>query len=54
MIRTTLAVAGKELLVLLKNRGTLAVLFLLPIVLSSVFSSMNLAMMGSPEGKRRR
>lgn len=51
MIRTTLAVAGKELLVLLKNRGTLAVLFLLPIVLSSVFSSMNLAMMGSPEGE---
>jgi len=50
-IRNTLAVAGKELSVFFKDRGTLAVLFLLPLVLASVFGSINLAFTGGDEGE---
>ncbi len=40
MIRYTLAVAGKELQVMFKDRGSLAVLFLLPLLLASLLGSM--------------
>jgi ABC-2 type transport system permease protein len=49
-IRNTLAVAGKELLVLFKDRGWLAVLFLLPLVLASIMGSMVAAFSGDGEG----
>jgi ABC-2 type transport system permease protein len=39
MIKKTLALAGKELQVLLKDRGQLAVLFLMPIMFASVVGS---------------
>ena len=39
-IRYTLAVAGKELQVMLKDRGSLMVLFLLPLLLASLLGSM--------------
>ncbi|HUW12630.1 MAG TPA: ABC transporter permease [Anaerolineae bacterium] len=49
-ITNTLAVAGKELRVYLKDRGTLAVLFLLPVVLASVFGSISQSFTGGDEG----
>ncbi len=39
-LRYTLAVAGKELQVMLKDRGSLVVLFLLPLLLASLLGSM--------------
>ncbi len=39
-IRYTLAVAGKELQVMFKDRGALAVLFLLPLLLASLLGTM--------------
>jgi ABC-2 type transport system permease protein len=41
-IRNTLAVARKEIQVLLKDRGSLAVLFILPILFGSLYGFMNL------------
>jgi ABC-2 type transport system permease protein len=49
-MRNTLAVAGKELRVLSKDRGWLAVLFLLPLVLASIMGSMVAAFSGDDEG----
>lgn len=51
MIKNTFALAGKELLVMLKDRGALAVLFLLPLVLASIFGSISSAMISSLEGE---
>ena len=51
MIRNVLAIAGKELLVLWKNRGALVVLFLLPIILASLFGSMGIAFSKAEEGE---
>lgn len=39
-IRYTLAIAGKELQIMLKDRGSLVVLFLLPLLLASLLGSM--------------
>jgi ABC-2 type transport system permease protein len=50
MIRKVLAVAGKEWLILLKDRGALAVLFLLPLVLASVFGSISNSVTAAVEG----
>jgi len=50
-VRDALTVAGKELQVLVKDRGGLAVLFLLPLVLASIFGSINVAMIGSESGE---
>lgn len=50
MIKATLAVAGKELTILLKDRGALAVLFLLPLVLASVFGSISRSLMDAATG----
>jgi ABC-2 type transport system permease protein len=46
-----LAVAWKELLITLKDRGLLAVLFLLPLIFGIVFSSINQATYSSDEGE---
>jgi ABC-2 type transport system permease protein len=43
-IRVVLAIAWKELLILWKDRGALAVLFLLPLLFSSLIGSMNASM----------
>ncbi|MBN1484362.1 MAG: ABC transporter permease [Chloroflexia bacterium] len=51
MIANALAIAWKELQVLLKDRGSLAVLFLLPLVLASVFGSISSAATGAIEGE---
>lgn len=40
MMQRISAIAGKELKVLFRDRGTLAVLFLLPMILSTVFGNM--------------
>jgi ABC-2 type transport system permease protein len=50
-LRDTLAVAGKELQVFFKDRGSLAVLFLLPLVLATIFGSLNVAVIGSEGGE---
>ena len=39
-LRYTLAIAGKELQVMFKDRGSLVVLFLLPLLLASLLGSM--------------
>ncbi len=46
MLQRLLAVAGKELKVLFRDRGALTILFLLPVILSSVFGSMSQAAVG--------
>jgi len=51
-MRAALAVAGKELHVLAKDRGALAVLFLLPLVLASLFGSMSQAMSQASTGEK--
>ncbi|MCB9420221.1 MAG: ABC transporter permease [Ardenticatenaceae bacterium] len=50
-LRYTLAVAGKELQVMLKDRGSLVVLFLLPLLLASLLGSMyqSFGIMGGDE-----
>jgi len=48
-LRYALVVAGKELQVLSKDRGSLAVLFLLPLLLSSLIGSANSALFGASE-----
>lgn len=50
-IRYVLAVAGKELHVLSKDRGSLVVLFLLPILLASLIGASNAAFAGGEEGE---
>ncbi len=50
MLRNVIAVARKELLVISKDRGSLMVLFLLPLVLASVFGSINQAAVSAVEG----
>jgi ABC-2 type transport system permease protein len=50
-IRDTLTVAGKELQVLIRDRGSLVVLFLLPLVLASIFGSINVAVIGEESGE---
>ena len=42
VIRDTLAVAWKEIQLILKDRGSLALLFLLPLLIGSVYGSLNL------------
>jgi ABC-2 type transport system permease protein len=49
VIRNVLAIAGKELLVLSKDRGVLVQLFLLPLLLSSVIGSVFSSFMGAGE-----
>lgn len=44
-----LIVAGKEIQVLLRERGALAVLFLLPLLISSLYGSMQMQMAGESE-----
>ena len=51
MVKKALAVAGKELAILFKDRGVLAVLFLLPLVLASLFGSLSRSMMAPSEGE---
>ncbi len=43
-ISNTLAVAWKEIQMIVKDRGNLAILFLLPLLLGSVYGSINLQM----------
>ncbi len=50
MFRNVLTMAGKELMILWKDRGSLMVLFLLPVVLSSVFGSISSSAGGATEG----
>ncbi len=50
-IRYTLAIAGKELQVLLKDRGSLAVLFLLPLLLASLLGSMYTSFANATDGE---
>ncbi len=50
MLRNVIAVARKELLVISKDRGSLMVLFLLPLVLASVFGSISQAAVSAVEG----
>ncbi|MCP4423275.1 MAG: ABC transporter permease [Chloroflexi bacterium] len=50
-IRYTLAIAGKELQVLLKDRGSLAVLFLLPLLLASLLGSMFTSFASATDGE---
>ena len=42
VIYYTLSVAGNEIRLLIKDRGTLAILVLLPILLGSLFAGLNL------------
>jgi ABC-2 type transport system permease protein len=44
-----LSVAGKEIRLILKDRGSLAILLLLPILLGSLFASLNLMAAGDEE-----
>jgi len=44
-IRYTLSVTWKEILLLSKDRGTLAIMFLMPLLLGSVFGGINLQLM---------
>ena len=46
----TLSLAGKEIRLILADRGTLALLILLPILLGSLFAGLNL-MANSDEGE---
>ena len=48
-IRDTLAMAWKEIQVLLKDRGALAVLFLLPLLFGSLYGSINLQAAGGSD-----
>jgi ABC-2 type transport system permease protein len=48
-INYTLSVAGKEIRLILKDRGSLAILILLPILLGSLFASLNLMAAGDEE-----
>jgi ABC-2 type transport system permease protein len=48
-INYTLSVAGKEIRLILKDRGSLAVLILLPILLGSLFASLNMMAAGDEE-----
>jgi ABC-2 type transport system permease protein len=48
-INYTLSVAGKEIRLILKDRGSLAILILLPILLGSLFASLNLMASGDEE-----
>jgi ABC-2 type transport system permease protein len=50
-LRYTLAIAGKELQVLLKDRGSLAVLFLLPLLLASLLGSMYTSFANATDGE---
>ncbi len=50
-IRYTLAVAGKELQVMFKDRGSLAVLFLLPLLMASLMGSVYPAIAGATGGE---
>ena len=47
----TLSVAGKEIRLILSDRGALAVLLLLPILLGSLFAGLNL-MLASDESAK--
>lgn len=49
-IRKTLAISWKELLVILKDRGLLAVLFILPLLFSTMLSIVNENLAGDDEG----
>jgi len=49
-IRNVLAVAGKELRVFFRDRGAMAVMFLLPLVLASILGSMVMSVMGGGGG----
>ncbi len=51
MLRNVITVASKELQVLFKDRGALAVLFLLPLVLASVFGSISTSLTTAIEGE---
>ncbi len=48
-ISNTLAVAWKEIQMIVKDRGSLAILFLLPLLLGSVYGSINLQMEADSE-----
>ena len=47
VISHTLSVAWKEIQLILKDRGSLAVLFLLPLLFASLIGSINLQMAGN-------
>jgi ABC-2 type transport system permease protein len=49
MIRNTLAVAWKELQILFKDKGSLALMFLLPLLLGAMMGAANTVMGGSEE-----
>jgi len=51
-LRYVLAVAWKEIQVLAKDRGGLAVFFLLPLLIGSMMASMNLSMASSARGEK--
>jgi len=46
MLRRLFAIAAKDVAILLRDRGSLAILFLLPVVLSAVFGSVSMAASG--------
>ena len=48
-INYTLSVAGKEIRLILKDRGSLAILIFLPILLGSLFASLNMMSVGDGE-----
>jgi ABC-2 type transport system permease protein len=50
IIQNTLTVAGKEIQVLLRERGGLAVLFLLPLLIGSLYGTMQTQMNSDAEG----
>ncbi len=45
----TIAVSGKEIRILLKDRGNLAILFLMPLLFSVMLSNLNVQLSGSDE-----
>ena len=48
-VRDTLAVAWKEIQLIIKDRGSLAIFFLLPLLIGSVYGSINLQLAGEDE-----
>ena len=51
MLQNILAVAWKELQIIIKDKGWLAILFLLPLMMSMLFGSVGRAVTSSNDGE---